>query len=407
MQKTANPKISNRSLAWLLAVVYCVSYITRINLSAVIQEVATRTEFEKSALSIILVCLSISYGLGQIVNGRIGDIIKPQNLIFIGLCTATVANFIFPFCSASLPAMCVIWTVNGFAQAMMWPPMVKIMVCTMNETEYGRSVVTVSVGSSVGTILVYLIAPLIIATLSWKFVLFFAAAIGLGAVVLWGALKRSIHLEPITDGTAISQDKGFKFPKIAIYPIIFISLGIIFQGMLRDGVTSWMPTYLAENFKIGNDISILCTVSLAIFSLLIFVIVGAFYKKFFKNEVACAALIFSIAVLASLVLLVCFNMSAILTIVCMMTITGAMHGVNMLLVSYVPKRFRKYGNISTMSGFINSFTYVGAAIATYGIAKLSELYGWRITVAIWACVAAFGTACLVLVFNKWKRFIEK
>ena len=81
--------ITGKRLAWLFAFVYFSSYVTRINFSAVIQEVITDTGFEKSALSVIIVCMSVTYGVGQVINGWIGDHIKPQNLIFIGLITAT------------------------------------------------------------------------------------------------------------------------------------------------------------------------------------------------------------------------------------------------------------------------------------------------------------------------------
>ncbi len=402
--------IRGKKLAWLFAYLYFTSYVTRINLAAVMQEVVTETGYLKSELSVILVCLSVSYGIGQIVNGRIGDTIKPQSLIFIGLCTTTVANLLFPFCTASIPLMCVLWTVNGFAQAMMWPPIVKIMVSTMDDATYGSSAVIVSMGSSVGTVLVYLVAPLLIRISGWQTVLFAASGMALLSVILWGILKDRTYSEsaPLPSvNTAPVVKQKFTMPRAAVFPFVLIALGIVFQGMLRDGVTSWMPTYLAENFNMGNDVSILCTVSLAIFSMITFIIAGAFYRKLFQNEVTCAAVIFGAAVVAAAALLIFFDFGAILAILCMMMITGFMHGVNLMLITHVPKRFRKYGNLSTIAGFVNSFTYVGAAIATYGVAKLSELYGWRVTVAIWLAVAALGTLACIVAAHKWKKFIEE
>ena len=91
----------------------------------------------------------------------------------------------------------------------------------------------------------------------------------------------------------------------------------------------------------------------------------------------------------------------------MTLITGAVHGVNLMLIGHVPKRFRKYGNISTISVIINACTYVGSAIATYGIAKLSELYDWQFTTAVWCVIALLGVAFSLVAMTRWKRFIEK
>ena len=401
--------ITGKKLAWLFAFVYFASYVTRINFGAVIQEVVTYTGFEKSELSVILVCMSVSYGVGQIINGRIGDKIKPQNLIFIGLIAACSINLIFPFFSGSIPVMCVLWAINGFAQSMMWPPIVKIMVNTMDEVTYGSASVIVSLGSSIGTIAVYLTAPLIITLLSWQFVLFLSAAIGLLSVIIWAAVKDKVYDEnaiAIT-GSKSTPSSKLVFPKTAIFPLVFIALAVICQGMLRDGVTSWMPSLLSDTFEMGNSASILCTVSLSLFSMVAFIIAGAFYKKFFRNEVACAAAIFAIASVSALLLSLLLGTGAIAAIVFMTLITGAVHGVNLMLIGHVPKRFRKYGNISTISGAINSCTYIGSAIATYGIAKLSELYGWQFTTLIWFVIAVLGLVFCLIAIPKWKKFIKK
>ena len=91
----------------------------------------------------------------------------------------------------------------------------------------------------------------------------------------------------------------------------------------------------------------------------------------------------------------------------MTLITGANHGVNLMLIGHVPKRFRKYGSISTISGAINSCTYVGSAVATYGIAKISEEFGWQVTVSVWLAIAVAGMICCAVAMTKWKKFIAK
>jgi OPA family glycerol-3-phosphate transporter-like MFS transporter len=304
--------------------------------------------------------------------------------------------------------MTVMWALNGFAQAMMWPPIVKILVSTANETEYAYAVVRVSWGSSFGTVLMYLTAPLIIGLVGWQGVFVASAVIGASATVIWGILSRRI---PVEKPSAIPTDGEKKpkmyFPRRAVLPIILIVFGIIFQGMLRDGVTNWMPTYLAEVFDFGNKTSIFITVSLAVFSILTFGVADKLYRKFFQNEVMCGGVIFATAVLSAVVMALFFNAGAWLAVLMMAMITGCMHGVNLMLITHVPKRFKKYGNISTISGALNSCTYVGAAIATYGVAKLSEIVGWRNTVGVWAIIGLLGTACCFVAVRMWKNFIEE
>ena len=90
------------------------------------------------------------------------------------------------------------------------------------------------------------------------------------------------------------------------------------------------------------------------------------------------------------------------------TLTGAMHGVNLLLICMLPQCFEKYGNISTVSGVLNACTYIGSALSTYCIAALSEVIGWQGTIFLWFLVTMVGAAVCLLCFKPWKKkFIDQ
>lgn len=312
--------IGGKKLAWALTLIYFSSYVTRINLAAVISEVVTATGFARTELAVALTCLSATYGIGQIVNGRLGDYVKPQNLILTGLIIATVINFAFPLLAASPMLMAALWGVNGFAQAMMWPPIVKILVANMDDDMYSYAVVRVSWGSSIGTIVVYLLAPVIIGIAGWKGVFFFSALIGAAVTALWFFLRQGITVPQANASSGVSAKA--RIPRQALLPMAFIALGIIFQGMLRDGVTSWMPSYLSEIFNLGNQTSIFCTVSLAIFGMFSYTVATKLYKRWFSNEVTCGGVIFGFSILTALLLFIFFDGGAVLSILLMATLTA-------------------------------------------------------------------------------------
>ena len=400
--------LSNRNLALLLALVYFSSYVTRINFAAIIQEIITATGFAKSALSVIPVCLSITYGTGQIINGIIGDRVKPQTMILCGISCVSAMNLIFPFFSASIPAMCVLWAINGFAQAMMWPPIVKILVTNCDDDMYSYSVVRVSWGSSFATIALYLLAPIIISVSgTWKALCFVSATIGLFMCISWFSFKRKIKTATYDEISNGKTGGNFRIPRKAIFPIIFIILGIIFQGMLRDGIATWMPTYLVEIHEMSNEKSIFSAVFPAIFSIITFSISNWLYKTFFTNEVVCGAVIFGVATLSAGTIFLFHGTSYVLAIVCFTLITGCMHGINLMLITHVPKRFKKYGNISTFVGIVNACTYIGEAIFLYGIAVIADAFDWKTSIGVCFLIAALGTVCCFVAAKPWKKFSDQ
>ena len=166
MTKLTDRKKINATV-FLFTMTYMVSYMTRINFGAVITAIVEQTGMTKAMLSAAVTGSAITYGLGQIICGYIGDRISPKRLVFIGLLVTVGMNLLIPLCRDHVQ-MTAVWCVNGLAQACMWPPMVKLMVGLFNQTDYGRASTMVSWGSSFGTIIIYLLAPVIIMVSDWK-----------------------------------------------------------------------------------------------------------------------------------------------------------------------------------------------------------------------------------------------
>ena len=125
------------------------------------------------------------------------------------------------------------------------------------------------------------------------------------------------------------------------------------------------------------------------------------------NIVTTATLLFGLGAAAAGLLMLLFGTSPIASILLMAIITGCMHGVNLMLITRIPAHFRLYNKVSTISGILNAFTYVGSAASTYGFAVLSRRFGWRFTVGSWFAVAAAGTLVCAVAIMMWKKFLRR
>lgn len=399
-----------RILSYLCALVYFTSYVTRINYAAVVSEIVRAEGLSKGMVSLAVTGLFITYGVGQLISGYLGDHVRPRYLMIAGLLLASSMNILLPL-KPSPYYMLVIWCINGFGQALMWPPIVKLLTGYLSEADYVRATVVVSWGSSLGTIVIYLIAPLFIALSNWKTFFFFCAALGLlGALVVMfgiGAIEKKIGATAVTPQAA----KATETPEKPVYtmkltpfiPVLtFMFIAIALQGSLRDGVTTWMPSYIGETFALGTAISILTGVILPIFSIFSFTLSRVLFNKFVPNEPHLAGYLFIVASLASGILALFSGANPVLSVVCTMLITGCMHGINWLLVCVVPGRFKETGHTSTVSGVLNFATYIGSALSTYGFAALSQRFGWKGTILVWFVVSVAGVLVCLGIAPFWK-----
>lgn len=385
-------------LTVLFMMLYLVSYLTRINYGAVISEIVRAEGILKSKASLALAASSVTYGCGQLVSGFLGDRFEPKKLILAGLFTTMTTNLILPFCGGAYQ-MTAVWAVNGFAQAFMWPPLVRIMTKVFERNEYNTACMFVSCAASLGTMLVYALSPVFIYFAGWKSIFVFSAMCALCMALVW--IKACPTVGKQEKKEKIEQTEKISFPIATCIFTVFLMLGIVMQGILRDGVATWMPSYISETFNLDNKIAILTGVILPIFSIAVTNLTSFVYRKAVKNEMLLASIVFGIATAASVALVFANGVSPTMSIILLAILNGGTHGVNWIVTCMMPPKYERYGKISFISGLLNSSTYIGSSISVYGVALFSENMGWSATLVLWSAVALVGTLVfLALSFRK-------
>lgn len=408
------------SLVLLCAVTYFVSYLTRLNYSAVLLEIQKSTGFSREALSVAVTGLSVCYGAGQLVSGFFGDRINPRYLIGGGLCLTALMNALLPLCP-NTALMTVVWCINGMAQALMWPPIVKILSAHLTTEAYQRACVKVCYGSALGTVAVYLLSPIGIHLAGWHSVFFVAslAAVIMAVVVFVkmplidmracaiGRPSESTESNDSTEALPRRTKRASVGPALPIAMILVIMIPIMLQGSLRDGVQTWLPSYVSEVFHLDSSSAILTCVAMPLFGVVCNELASYIKRKWFRSELLCAAVIFAVASLAGVLLSIFYHGNVWAVIVLATVLTGCMHGVNVVFTCMLPPYFAYTGKVSFLSGLLNSATYVGSALSGYGFAALSTAFGWQATVVCWAVICLSAFAVCLAVSKPWVRFCDK
>lgn len=403
MKLTDGKKIRNFTI--LLTAMYMVSYLTRINYGAVIAEIAADLNILKSVASLAVTGSFVTYGVGQLISGYMGDKIQARYLVFAGFVLTIAMNFAVSFLSNPY-IMAVVWSVNGFAQAFMWPPVVKLMTELLDGNNYKKTSVIVSYGASFGTIAAYFISSLCVGVFSWRSMFVISAVIGIIMAVIWikhcPLIDMNTESNIKTDVNIPKVKHGFPFIILAVMPII------VLQGALRDGVQTWMPEFIKNSFGIKGFLAILLVgLVLPLFAILCMRITSKLYQGKITNELLCAGTMLCVGMLSALALYKFNGFNPVVSSLFGAILTGCMHGVNMIMVCMVPPYFSKYGRVSLISGALNACTYVGSALSTYGIAKFSEIFGWDYTILLWAAIALAGVLICALTAKSWNKFSKQ
>ena len=408
-------KYSRAGIIALCSMVYFVSYFSRKDFAVVMAGMISEGAIDRVNAGLVGTMLFAFYGVGQLLSGYLGDKIKPKYLIMLGLSVTAICNALMPFVPEGL--MIAVWGINGLAQAMLWPPIVKILSHYLDHQTYVTANLVVTAAAHVATVLLYAFVPLCLAFMSWESVFIVAAILAFASMVVFAIAMRIILPECVEEKeiktekeqspTPVSSKNDCNILSVMKESGIFtVFICIIVLGFLRDGIESWLPMLYSEAF--GRDVSesTLVSIILPIFSIVSISVVTALHrKKVFRNEVSGTAILFGLSLVSAIPLAIFVSMDGTFFGIASLFLTafvcGAMHGANFLLISCLPGRFAKFGRAATVSGVCNSCVYIGAAISTYGIALVSKAMGWSVTVVTWCGILALG---ILFAFLSYKRY---
>ena len=434
-----------KALIFLCCLTYFASYLTRYNYAAVLVGLVADLQIDNATGGIAVTGAFIAYGIGQILSGVMGDRFSPVKIVAFGLIATTLVN-IAVFFLQSIGAIIAVWCCNGFFQALLWPPIVKLMAEHMPRRAYERATTLISVTAMAANVLIYALSALFLEVATWR-AMFLTSALFSGVTVLvWlVGISKNLAAEQAEERASIatngaasdvmsgaaSEDtnKSFSLKENAqgkvsqtekkhnpvpmekrriatlfllagVFPLIF---SIILQGSLRDSIATWMPTLIKEEYRLSPSQSVLLTCIIPVFSTV--AILGAsFLEKRIKNEAKSSMILFIVATVDLLVLNLFFGKNAAISVVTLAVGSGCMHGINYLLISRVPGHFAATGKTSTVSGVLNACVYAGAAISTYGYAALSQNKGWDATAVCWLIAAFLSVFGCAVAVKKWKNF---
>ena len=397
-------------LFWLCWIAYFSTYIGRLNYSASLTGIILSEGFSKGQAGMIGTAFFFAYGAGQFVSGFLGDRLAPKKMVFTGLMVSGLCNLAMAGAKGS-GLMTAVWCVNGLFQAFIWSPMIRLMY-EYYKTET-RMKACVSLNSSVplGTMAVYGLTALVIWLSGWRTMFVLAGAALIGTSLFWiTGMKRveryaaeSRKMEEMPSGeTGGSAKAAVNWKSLLIQSgFLFLMMALFVQGALKDGVTTWVPTYISETYGLSAILAITSTMVIPVFNLLGVYLASFANIHWFRNEVRTAGAFFVVSAAAILVLRLSSGRSMAVSFLMLALATTAMMAVNTMLIAVLPSYFGVIGRASSVSGLLNSSVYAGGAVSTYGIGALSVALGWNATIVIWFLMAAVSAVICFLTVRKW------
>ncbi len=410
LRRVCPERLASR-LFLLCAIAYTTALFGRLSYSSVMAEIILQEGLTKAQAGLIGTALCGIYGVFQIFSGIIGDYISPKKLIFTGVLSSAILNLLMGL-SSTYGLMLVLWSLNGVFQSFVWSPVARIFAEMMPPSYRKRACSNAAITFPLATVIIYCVASVMLATSSWRSVFFIASVLMLLVSILWFVrmswFERETQEHGETETIVLNEQEqksgGSLLQIMIVSGVIFAVVSAISHGMVRDGIQSWVPSLLTDNFHFSTSISVALAIILPLLNITGVFITKAIAKNHIHNELNGSIAFFSCTILSLTLLYFVCNSNAILSLVMMTIASTCMVGSNIMIINLMPVHFGAIGRSSSITGVLNCSAYIGSALSSYGIGIVADHFGWSAAVLVWLLFSIFALVTALFGTRRWGRY---
>ena len=383
---------------------YALYYLTRLNFSVALPSISLELGYSKFTLGLIGGAFSVSYAIGQFVNGQLVDSFGAKKIASLGLIISAVMTALFGYADL-LMLLLVIWAINGYAQSMGWPSVVKII---SNWFKSSLGTIGGIFGSCflVGNMIAWPLLGYIAANFGWRTA--FAAPpllVVLTAIIFYFGIDenpKKAHGPERTEKRASVRFKQILLSK----QILLISSTYTLVQFVRSGFTLWAPSFVSETYKLPADAAGYTAALVPIGGI---VGSGSFgWLSDRARRVGRLSVMFILLLSLSMVLFVFYNAASygLYFGMVLLFLSGlTLYSPHIMMATVIPIEHEETHGAAGVAGFIDGVGYIGLTFADPFIGWIVDSYGWNGAVTFW--IISSLSASLLIGLIGWNEMMKR
>ena len=375
---------------------YIVNYYLRHILSVLTPTLLLTGDFTVEHIANLSSMYMLLYAAGQLVNGFLGDVFSPKNMVSIGLFVSGGSLVVFPFIDGEMLQI-ICFACFGFGLSMLRGPLMKII----SENTCSNHARLICVFFSFSSFAGPLVASVFALINGWNLAFVFAGAVavafGFFAYIVFSVMEAKGFISYIkTEVKGMSSILAvFKIENIVFYIIVACLVEIS-----AASISQWLTTFLTVPLGFSKESANLLYSVISICRSFMPFVALAIFRAINERDIPMMRVTFSIATVMFALLI--FTPNKWMSIAFLVVALMCMSCTSALLWSiYIPS-LGKTGRVSSVNGVIDCIGYIAAAAANLLFANVMSRIGWNTVYILWASIGAIGL-CTTLIFKRKKK----
>ncbi len=421
MNTEFSPETAQRYRYWRIHIMvsmyigYAVFYLTRKNFGYAMPAIITDLGWDKADIGLMGTLFYLTYGISKFISGIVSDRSNPRYFMGLGLIATGIINILFGL-SSSIVALSILWVLNAWFQGWGWPACSKLLTTWYSRSERGGWWSVWNTAHNLGGAMIPIIVGYTVLHYGWRYSFFIPGVIAVivGCLLCWRLRdkpttmglpsighwrKDYLEIAHENTGKGLSQKQILTRYVLSNKYIWLLGLSYILVYIVRTAINDWGNLYLTEQY--GYSL-ITANSALSLFEIGGFLgslVAGWGSDKIFSGNRGPMILLFSMGIFLSVAALWLMPIASFaLQAVCLFAIGFFVFGPQMLIGMAAAECSHK-DSVGAATGFVGLFAYMGAALAGYPLAIITQHFHWTGFFVV-ISVAAAAVGLLLLPFLK-------
>lgn len=397
MKKKSTLSFNRKILLLICFLIYTFAYFAKYSYTANTISVIDAYGVSKSQAGLVSTLFFISYGATQIIHGIFCKYYNRRVVVSTALLVSSVINILF-FFKIPFVLVNILWCLNGCVQSLLWPCVILTLSKNFDSENMSKAILVMATTVGAGSFLAYGFSALFVEILSYNFTFLLSGVCLLSICILWFlffpfACKDELSAKVVKvekeKQKPVEKTKDGSFnalKKFFIIELVVLSVYAILNSFIKDGLNTWVPSILKENYNLSESLSIFFTVFLFVVGIFGSTVATGLYKKIRDFSILSVFFFVFIAILVGGVILLFKTSLWIIVVVAFCLISLLNHAITSVITSMAPLYLSKKIDAGFLSGFMNGICYVGSALSSFGLGGVAENYGWNaVLILLLAC----------------------
>ena len=375
------------ALSWAT---YMVAYLCRVNISTALDKLSVGLTVSTEYLGIASSIYFVTYAVGQLVNGAIGDRVNPHRFLMLALTMTGTINVVLAL-QRTGPVFLLLWGLNGFCQSMFWSTLLRLLAaCSLPEQR--KNITTImSTCSVTGYLLSWVVLSNLFQACTFMPYFLVPGVIALLLILAWYMMSCKMPFEAEIGERKSTPPLGQIARDFWHERLFFVCALCLTVGAIQEGAVFWLPKIFTSVLELGSG-SLFLLVLIPFAKLAGVFMARAMLGVFHDNVRRSLTSMLAVSCIITGVMLACGNHTSIITVFLIAALIAVINASNWYMISYFPMYFAKRNIVSTLVGTFDFSTYVGASIMSGALGSLLVSFGWIALPSCWMALTVFGLA---------------